>query len=233
MSTSEPGGVSDAFRSGLARSPFASIEPGATPTAKDVWAALGGKRGVVESLLPGLIFLVVYTLTQSLWWSVLTPLAASAAFILARLFRKSPIQPALIGLVGVALSAFVAIVSGRPENNFVLGLWVNAISLVVIVGSFAFRRPIIGVIAGILVNDDQWHHNRARFAMASVATLLWAAMFGLRLLVQVPLYLAGEPAVQALATAKLVMGIPLYGLTLWLTWLLLRSVYRPHAASPE
>ncbi|AVG23911.1 intracellular septation protein A [Pontimonas salivibrio] len=233
MSNPEPSGLSDAFRSGLERSPFASIEPGATPTGRDVWAALGGKRGVIESLLPGLVFLVVYTLTQSLWWSVLTPLAASVGFILARLIQKSPIQPALIGLVGVALSAFVAIVSGRPENNFVLGLWVNAISLGVILGSFLFRRPIIGVIAGILVGDDQWHQHRARFAMASVATLLWAGMFGLRLLVQVPLYWAGEPAVQALATAKLVMGVPLYGLTLWLTWLLLRSVYRPQTDTPE
>jgi hypothetical protein len=69
--------------------------------------------------------------------------------------------------------------------------------------------------------------------MASVATLLWAGLFGLRLAVQVPLYLAGEPAVQALATAKLVMGIPLYGLTLWLTWLLLRSVYRRDETSAE
>ncbi|MEX2441015.1 MAG: DUF3159 domain-containing protein [Pontimonas sp.] len=221
------------FRSGLARSPFASIEPGATPAAKDVWAALGGKRGVVESLLPGLVFLAVYTVTQSLWWSVLTPLAASVGFIVTRLIHKSPLQPALIGLVGVAISAFVAIVSGRPENNFVVGLWVNAISLSVILGSFVFRRPIIGVIAGIVVNDDQWHQNRARFAMASVATLLWAGMFALRLLVQVPLYLSGEPAIQALAMAKLVLGIPLYGLTLWLTWLLLRSVYRPQANAPE
>lgn len=233
MSAPESGGLRDVFRSGLSRSPFASIEPGATPTAKDVWAALGGKRGVVESLLPGLVFLAVYTITQSLWWSVLTPLAASVGFIVTRLIHKSPLQPALIGLVGVAISAFVAIVSGRPENNFVVGLWVNAISLSVILGSFVFRRPIIGVIAGIVVNDDQWHRNRARFAMASVATLLWAGMFGLRLMIQVPLYLAGEPAVQALATAKLVMGIPLYGLTLWLTWLLLRAVYRPQATAPE
>ena len=222
--------LGEAFRSSLSRSAFASVTPGQTPTATDVWAALGGKRGVVESLLPGLVFLTVYSFTQSLVWSVLTPVAASVLFIAVRLVQKSPVQPAVVGLIGVALSAFVAIVSGRPENNFVLGLWVNAISLVVILGSFVVRRPLIGVIAGTLVGDNEWHRKRARFAMASVATALWAGMFALRLVVQVPLYLAGEPAVQALATAKLVMGIPLYGLMLWLTWLLLRSVYRP---SPE
>lgn len=227
MTESSGGSVGDAFRSSLTRSAFASVTPGQTPTASDVWAALGGKRGVVESLLPGLVFLAVYSFTQSLVWSVLTPVVASVLFIAARLVQKSPVQPAVVGLIGVALSASVAIVSGRPENNFVLGLWVNAISLAVILGSFIVRRPLIGVIAGTLVGDNEWHKNRARFAMASVATALWAGMFALRLSVQVPLYFAGEPAVQALATAKLVMGIPLYGLMLWLTWLLLRSVYRP------
>ena len=224
---------SESLRSGLNRSAFASVQPGQTPTAGDVWGALGGKRGVVESLLPGLLFLAVYSFTQSLLWSVLTPVIASLGFIVARIIQRSPLQPAVVGLIGVALSAAVAIISGRPENNFVLGLWVNAISLTVILGSFLVRRPIVGVIAGTLVGDNEWHRNKPRFAMSSVATLLWAGMFSLRLLVQVPLYLAGEPAVQALATAKLVMGIPLYGLTLWLTWLLLRSVYRPAVAGAD
>ena len=225
--------VSSSLRRSLSNSAFAAVEPGQQPTAADVWAALGGRRGVVESVLPGLVFLIVYTITQSLMWSVLTPLVASVAFILARLIQRSPVQPAVVGLFGVAISAAVAILSGRPENNFVLGLWVNAVTLTVLLGSFLFRRPLIGVIAGNLVGDSEWFRDRARLTMASVATLLWAGLFGLRLAVQVPLYLAGEQAVQALATAKLVMGIPLYGLTLWLTWLLLRSVYRRDETAAE
>lgn len=225
--------VSSSLRRSLGNSAFAAVEPGQQPTAADVWAALGGRRGVVESVLPGLVFLIVYTVTQSLIWSVLTPLIASAGFIVARLLQRSPVQPAVVGLFGVAISAAVAILSGRPENNFVLGLWVNAVTMTVLLGSFLFRRPLIGVIAGALVGDTEWFRDRARFTMASVATLLWVGLFGVRLAVQVPLYFAGEEAVQALATAKLVMGIPLYGLTLWLTWLLLRSVYRRDDAPTE
>ncbi len=52
------------------------------------------------------------------------------------------------------------------------------------------------------------------------ATWLWAGLFGLRLLVQLPLYLAG--AVVALGVAKTAMGLPLFGIGLWLTWLLVR-----------
>ena len=42
------------------------------------------------------------------------------------------------------------------------------------------------------------------------------AVFTLRLAVQVPLYLAD--AVTALGVARLVMGLPLYALGLWLAW---------------
>jgi len=227
-SHSEPS-ASEALRKSLEKSPFASVTPGATPSASDIWGALGGPRGLVESLLPGLSFLVVYSLTQSLWWSVGAPVTLSVAFIVTRLIQRSPIQPALVGFAGIAASAAVAILSGRPENNFVLGLWVNGISLAALVVSLLVRRPLIGVIAGVLTSDNHWRKDRAKRVMATVATLLWVAMFGLRLVTQVPLYLAGADAVQALATARLLMGVPLYGATLWLTWLLLRSVYRGRA----
>ncbi|MDN5692837.1 MAG: DUF3159 domain-containing protein, partial [Micrococcaceae bacterium] len=56
---------------------------------------------------------------------------------------------------------------------------------------------------------------RRRRAYAA-ATWVMAAVFALRLAVQVPLYLAD--AVTALGVARLVMGLPLYALGLWLAW---------------
>ena len=53
--------------------------------------------------------------------------------------------------------------------------------------------------------------------MAYVATVLWLLLSGLRLAVQVPLYLADLP--DALAATKLLMGVPLYLGLLWVTWI--------------
>ncbi len=227
----EDSSAAASLRESLSRSAFATVQPGQTPQASDIWAALGGPRGLVESILPGIAFLAVYSFTQSLIWSVSAPLVVSLGFIATRLIQKSPLQPAIVGFFGIAASAAVAVLSGRPENNFVLGLWVNAVTLAVLLISLIARRPLIGVIAGLLTSDPNWRADRAKRVMAMVATGLWSAMFALRLTVQVPLYLAGESAVSALAMAKLVMGVPLYGLTLWLTWLLLRSVYRGSGTS--
>ena len=46
------------------------------------------------------------------------------------------------------------------------------------------------------------------------------ALFSLRLAVQLPLYLAG--AVVALGVARVAMGIPLFVVGAWLSWLVLK-----------
>lgn len=213
----------------LRQSAFGTVTPGQTPTAQDIWSAVGGVRGLVEAIVPGLTFLTVFSLTGVLLWSVLAPLALAVVFVLARIISRSTLQPALIGMGGIAASAAVALWSGRPEDNFVLGLWVNAIGLTVMLVSIAVGRPLIGVISGLLVSDPQWRADRAKRTLATIATALWVGLFGARLTVQVPLFLQG--AVAELAIARLVMGLPLYALVLWLSWLLMRSVYRAPADS--
>jgi len=46
-------------------------------------------------------------------------------------------------------------------------------------------------------------------------------MFAIRLIVQYPLYISGN--INALGTARLVMGYPLFIATAWATWLVIKS----------
>lgn len=214
----------DRLANALGDSAFGSVRPGETPTAQALWKAVGQTRGVVEALIPGIGFLSVYTLTQNLVWSVAAPVGLAALFILARMVQRSPVMPALAGLVGVGASAGVALFSGRPEDNFLLGFVVNSLWVVGLVVSLILRRPLVGIVAGILTSDATWREDSATRRVATSATWLWVGVFGGRLAVQLPLYFAGD--VQAVAVAKLVMGIPLYAGALWFTWLLMRVVYR-------
>jgi hypothetical protein len=61
------------------------------------------------------------------------------------------------------------------------------------------------------------------------ATWLWAGLFLLRFVIQLPLYLAG--AVVALGIARTALGLPVFVLGLWLTWLLVRR-HRVPAPAP-
>ena len=59
--------------------------------------------------------------------------------------------------------------------------------------------------------------------MFAAATWVWVFVFGARIVVQVPLYLAGW--VGALGTAKIIMGWPLFLFGAYITYRLLRPVF--------
>jgi len=201
------------------------VTPGEVPTAASLMKAVGGVRGLIEALVPGLIFLVVYTITGQVAPSVLIPVAVGVVFVVARAIAHTGMTSAIAGLIGIAISAAFALVTGRAADNFVPGLLTNVVSLAVLLISLAVRWPLIGLVAGLLTNEGTaWRDEPAKRRVLTVVTWLWAGLFALRLAVQVPLYFANLPEWQA--AAKLIMGIPLYAALLWVTWLMVRAVYR-------
>lgn len=201
------------------------MKPGETPTGQDLFAAIGGVRGVIESVVPGFVFLVVFTVTGELLPSVVAPVGVAVLALLVRLIQRLPVMPAVSGGIGIALSAGFALWTGRAEDNFVGGFIINSISLTVVVVSLLVRRPIVGVIASLISPENDWKSAPRAARAVRVATVMWGLFFALRLTVQVPLYFAGATA--ALASTKLIMGLPFYAAMLWVTWLLLRSVSPP------
>ena len=216
--------LSQTFADAARRAGIGQVTPGETPTAASLVRAIGGVRGLVESLLPGIAFLVIYTVTSDLTPSVVAPVVVAVGFIVVRAITRSPVMPAIAGLLGVAVSAALALFTGRAEDNFLPGLIINAVSLVVLLASVIARWPLIGVIVGLLTGDATgWRSDRAKYRVVVVATWCWVGLFALRSGVEVPLYLASEAA--ALASMKLILGVPLYAAMLWVTWLLVRAAF--------
>ena len=219
-----PAGFREAFTDAMRKTGLGQVAPGEVPTGKSLLKAVGGLRGLVESILPGLAFLVLYATTKTLPLSVLVPVALAAVSVVSRLHTHTPMTQAFAGIVGIAISAILALVSGRAEANFIPGIVINSVSLAVLLISILVRWPLIGVIVGFLTNETaQWRHQKAKRRVLYLTTWLWAGLFALRLGVEVPLYLAHEA--EWLAGTKLLLGIPLYAGMLWVTWLLVRAVY--------
>lgn len=219
-----PTTFSEAFAAAARRSGIGQVAPGETPTANSLLRAMGGIRGLIESIVPGLAFLVLYTFTKDLTLSVVAPLILGAVFIIVRLVTRSAVMPAIIGLVLLGISAGLSLITGKAEDNFIPGMVINAVAFVVLVGSIIARWPLIGVIVGTLTGDAVgWRADRAKFRVVLIATWCWVGLFALRLAVELSLYLAGLP--EALASAKLLLGVPLYAAMLWVTWLLVRAAF--------
>lgn len=218
--------MSDKGLSGLARS---LGDGNSDNAAHPLWNAMGGVLGIVETIVPGFVFIIVYAVSSDAWLSIGVSASCSVLFTLYRILRRQAITSALVGLAGVVLSAALAIFSNRPEDNFVVGLLTNAGYGAAFLISILIRWPLAGVIVSLLRSDDKkWRENRHHFRVFTGVTAMWVALFSIRLLVEWPLYQAGD--VGSLAVAKLVLGLPLYVPVLALSWLIVRSLYREKPA---
>ncbi|WP_426303074.1 DUF3159 domain-containing protein [Arthrobacter sp. R-11] len=201
----------------------------------DILKSAGGIQGIAESILPGLVFLIAFTITRELPVSLVAALAAAALFTIARLVQKRPLTQALAGIAGVAISAWLANTTGKAEDFYVLGFYTNAAYIAGMLLSILLKWPIAGLLFGFVRNEGlEWRKDPERLRAYSIATWVVIGVLALRLVVQVPLYLQGESGLAALATMRLIMGAPLYILGLWVAWLLSRPAGRgPAAAQPS
>jgi hypothetical protein len=209
-------------RPGAGRRGAFGLAPAAGDRPPTIAEAVGGPVGMAETSLPAVAYVVAYTVSGSdTKAAAIVAVGLALVLAVARLVRRESPQHALSGLIGVAFAAFIAARSGRAENFFLPGLLANAAYAAAFLISLAVRRPLVGVIvANIDGEGSGWRDDPVRVRAFRRATLLWAALFSLRLAVQLPLYLAG--AVVALGITRTAMGLPLFALGLWLTYLLVR-----------
>jgi hypothetical protein len=193
--------------------------------------AIGGPRGLIDAGLPGVVFAVAYPLSGSrLEPALLVALGCGVLLFVVSLAQRRPVRQAVAGLIGVALMAFIAARTGRPEDFFLPSILKNAAYATAYAISIAVRWPLLGVFLGPVLGEGfAWRQDPARRRAYAQATWVWVAMFAIRLAVQIPLYLAG--AVSALGFAGIPLGVPLFLLTGWLTYLILART--PRVIPPE
>lgn len=200
-------------------------------THRVVWSAIGGVRGILESVLPSLAFVIIFTIQPE---PLVLPLGISvglaAVFTIVRLAQKSPPSAAIGGLVAAVAAAALALWTGRGADNFVPGLITNAVYGSVILVSALLGWSLIGLAIGFLMGEGtSWRTDRRKRRAYFWLGITWAALFFARLAVQLPLYLAGD--VVALGTLKLIMGLPLFAPLIAITWLVVRVLHpRPPAS---
>ncbi|MBL0885653.1 DUF3159 domain-containing protein [Myceligenerans indicum] len=115
-------------------------------------AAVGGVRGMVESVAPGVVFVALFVLLQDLMVPLVASVAVAVVATVARLVQRAPLTTALGGLAGVLIGAVWAWRTGDAENVFVWALWTNAAYLVVMLASIVVRWPVIGLFVEALVS---------------------------------------------------------------------------------
>lgn len=188
--------------------------------------AIGGWRGIIDSGLPTAVFLIAYVLTDSnLAVSAIAALVTVAALSIIALIRHSSLQQVGAGAAGVAIAAVFSMWTGRAEDFFLPGIITNLAYGSAFLISILVGWPLLGVIIGYLTGQgSSWRSESSLRRIFAAASWIWVGLFFGRLLVQLPLYLAG--AVEALGIVKIVLGWPAFLAAAYFTYRLLAPTYR-------
>jgi hypothetical protein len=190
-------------------------------------AALGGWRGSVETALPTVAFVVVWSWRQDLRQAVWTAVAVAVVLAVIRLVQRSSLQHVLGAVFATGIAAFFAMRSGKAEDAFLPGMLLSGAYLVGTLVSILVRWPVVGFLVGAgdpraAEDPFAWRRDAGMVRVCSRLTWVLVALYVVRLSIQVPLYLAGQVA--ALGAAKIVLGWPLWiGGVAAMGWLLMRG----------
>lgn len=195
----------------------------ATLDRESLMASLGGWLGIIQSSIPAALFVLVFALTKETVAAVVASFGVSTGFVVMQIITRKPLTQAIAGALGIALSAYLTLRDGgHPADYFVQGFITNIAYGSALAVSLLVRWPLIGFLVGLFKGEPLgWRTDKKLLRRADLATMLFVALFSLRLLVQLPLYFANQ--IEGLGIARVAMGVPLYALCIWLSWLLLRS----------
>ena len=122
---------------------------------------MGGVQGIVASSIPVVVF-VLANLLFTVQVAVIAALVAGVAIAVWRIVRRQPLQPAVSGLLGVGIAAFIAYRTGEARGFYLPGLIYSGVLAVAFLGSVLVRRPLAGVIWHGINGDGQgWRDNPA------------------------------------------------------------------------
>jgi hypothetical protein len=184
--------------------------------------ALGGKKGLIDSGVPSIVFLVVFNISKEVNTAIMSALALSLILAIFRLIKKDTIQHSVSGVIGVLICAYFANKSGNASDFYIPKLLTNLGYGTVYLIANLVGWPILGVVLGPLLGENfTWRNNPARKRMYVKASWIWVAMFFSRIAVQYPIYKSGN--VNLLGTVNLAMGYPLFFAAAYGTWLVIKS----------
>ena len=175
--------------------------------------ALGGWRGSIETALPTVVFVALWTWRQDVKLAAGAALAIALVLALVRVVQRSSLAHVVGAVFATAIAAFFAVRSGRAEAAFLPGILTNAAYLAATLVSIVTRWPAVGFLVGAgdpRAQEDpfSWRRDRGMVRVCSRLTWVLVGVYAVRLAIMVPLYLSAQVA--WLGAAKIVLGWPLW-----------------------
>lgn len=200
-----------------------STEASVEPAPLSLGELLGGRGGVLDASVPPAAFVVGWLVSgQSIGWGALAAVAAGVLVAGIRLARGRRVTASVASVAAVALAAFVAVETGRPEDFFLIRLLSNVASALAWALSILIRWPLLGVVVGVLLGQKtRWRRDPDLLRAYGLASWVWVlGQYTVRVLVFGVLWWSGW--VVALGVAQTLLTWPLVAATVAVSAVVLR-----------
>ena len=180
--------------------------------------AIGGPRGVVESMLPGVVFVVMFVITSDLHLTIGVSAALAVLQVIVRLCQRQSVMGAVSGLLAVGICLIWAWSSHEARNYYMFGFLTNAFYIVLLAISLMVRVPGLGLVIEFIRTLPtehlrawlaDWRGDKALNRAYTIITALW------------------------IGTARLLMGIPFWALAIWVSYLIVATPMHRHKTLAE
>ncbi|MGW6739386.1 DUF3159 domain-containing protein [Streptomyces sp. NPDC055025] len=196
-------------------------------TEAALFEAFGGLRGMVETVVPGLLFVTIFTINQDLHTSAIAAVAVSLLLVVVRLVRRDTVKHAFSGVFGVAFGVVFAMMTGNAKDFYLPGmLYTLGLALAYIVTTLA-GVPLIGLILGPVFKENlSWRtRNPGRKKAYAKASWAWGLILLAKCAILFPLYWWADTT--QLGWVLITLKIPPFLLAVYLTWVFLAKAPAP------
>ncbi|MGP3947743.1 DUF3159 domain-containing protein [Streptomyces sp. 7N604] len=200
---------------------------GRAATEAALFEAFGGVRGMVETTVPGLVFIAVYTVNKDIHFSAIAALALALMLGVARLVRRDTVKHAFSGVFGVAFGVAFAMLTGNAKDFYLPGLlYALGMGLAFVVTTLA-GVPLMGLILGPVFKENlSWRtRNPGRKKAYAKASWAWGLIFLTKVAILFPLYWWADTT--QFGWVIVALKIPPMLLALYLTWVFLAKAPPP------
>ncbi|MFE9661497.1 DUF3159 domain-containing protein [Streptomyces sp. NPDC005955] len=205
----------------------AAGEDSRTVTEAALFEAFGGVRGMVETVVPGLLFVTIYTINKDLHLSAIAALVVSVLMVVVRLVMKDTVKHAFSGVFGVAFGVVFAMMTGNAKDFYLPGmLYTLGLGLAYVITTLA-GVPLMGLVLGPVFKENlSWRtRNPGRKKAYAKASYAWGGILLAKSAILFPLYWWADTT--QLGWVLVALKIPPFLLAVWLTWVFLAKAPAP------
>ncbi|UNO43774.1 DUF3159 domain-containing protein [Streptomyces sp. MST-110588] len=194
---------------------------GRAVTEAALFEAFGGVRGMVETVLPGLLFVTIYTINKDLHLSAIAALGVSLLLVAVRLVRRDTVKHAFSGVFGVAFGVAFAMFTGNAKDFYLPGMLYTLGMGAAYIATTLAGVPLMGLILGPIFKENlSWRtRNPGRKKAYAKASWAWGLILLGKCAILFPLYWWADTT--HLGWVLVALKIPPFLLAAYLTWVFL------------